>query len=199
MNDGDQAAKFLYLLGVLVLVGSALMARRIPLRQGFKMLAAWILIFAAAFVVFALRSDFVALGDRVMQAARGTSAPVQQGETLRVRQALDGHFWVDARLNGEDVRFLIDSGATTTSISSDTARSAGIEPSGGFPAVVQTANGMVTVERGRAERVEVGSIVREDLAVHISDSFGDVNVLGMNFLSSLSAWGVEGEWLILKP
>ena len=27
----------------------------------------------------------------------------------------------------------------------------------------------------------------------------DLNVLGMNFLSSLSGWGVEGRWLILKP
>jgi aspartyl protease family protein len=199
VNNGDQAANFIYLLGVLVLVASALMVRRIPMRQGFKMLAAWILIFLAIFIIFALRSDFAALGDRLMQAIQGPATPVQQGETLRVRQALDGHFWVDARLNGEPVRFLIDSGATTTSISTATARRVGIEPSGGFPVVVQTANGTTTVQRGRAQRVEVGSIVREDLAVHISDGFGETNVLGMNFLSSLSGWGVEGGWLILRP
>lgn len=199
MNNGDQAANFIYLLGVLVLVASALMVRRIPVRHSLKMLLAWILIFAAVFIVFALRSDFAALGDRLLQSVQGTATPVQQGETLRVRQALDGHFWVDAELNGETVRFLIDSGATTTSISTTTAERAGIEPSGGFPVIVQTANGTVAVERGRAERVEVGSIVREDLAVHVSDGFGETNVLGMNFLSSLSAWGVEGGWLILKP
>src|SRR3546814_9287505 len=108
-----------------------------------------------------------------MQSVQGTATPVQQGETLRIRQALDGHFWVDTELNGETVRFLIDSGATTTSISSDTARRAGIEPSGGFPVIVQTANGTVAVQRGRADRVEVGTIVREDLAVSISDGFGD--------------------------
>src|SRR3546814_19826819 len=64
VNNGDQAANFIYLLGVLVLVASALMVRRIPIRQGFKMLATWILIFLAIFIVFALRSDFAALGDR---------------------------------------------------------------------------------------------------------------------------------------
>jgi len=26
-----------------------------------------------------------------------------------------------------------------------------------------------------------------------------LNVLGMNFLSSLQRWGVEGRWLILVP
>ena len=199
MSDGDQAANFIYLIGVLMLVASALMVRRVPIRQGLKMGLAWILIFAAVFIVIALRSDFAALGERLMQAAQGTATPVQQGDVLRVRQALDGHFWVDAELNGEPVRFLIDSGATTTSISSATARRAGIESSGGFPVIVQTANGNVAVQRGRADRVQVGSIVREGLAVHISDGFGETNVLGMNFLSSLSGWGVEGDWLILRP
>ncbi len=199
MSNGDQAANFIYLLGVLVLVASALMVRRIPIRQGLKMALAWILIFLAIFAVFALRDDFAALGDRLMQAAQGPATPVQQGETLRLRQASDGHYWIDAQLNGEEVRFLVDSGATTTSLSTATARRAGIEPSGGFPAIVQTANGTITVQRGRADRIEIGTIVREDMAVHISDGFGNTNVLGMNFLSSLSGWGVENGWLILRP
>ncbi len=64
--------------------------------------------------------------------------------------------------------------------------------------MVQTANGVTTVERGRAQRLEVGQIVRENIAVHISDGFGDTNVLGMNFLSSLESWRVERNRLILK-
>ena len=58
---------------------------------------------------------------------------------------------------------------------------------------------MVPVERGRAQTVKVGTIERRNLAVHISEAFGDMNVLGMNFLSSLSGWSVEGKWLVLKP
>ena len=92
---------------------------------------------------------------------------------------------------------MVDSGATVTSISAATARRAGIEPSG-LLAMVNTANGRILVQRGRAGRVELGPIERRDLAVHISDGFGDTNVLGMNFLSSLSSWGVEGRWLVLK-
>ena len=45
MNDGDQAVHFLYLIGLLVLVGSAFMVRRIPIAQGLKMFVAWVLIF----------------------------------------------------------------------------------------------------------------------------------------------------------
>ena len=200
MSDGNQAAEFIYLMAVLVLVISALMVRKIPIGQGLKMFAGWVMIFLAAFVAFTLKDDFIELGKRVLDEARGGgTVVVQAGETLRVKQSLDGHFWVDATLNGHKVRFLVDSGATTTSISAATARRAGIEPSKGIPALVRTANGVVPVERGRAERVLVGTIERENLAVHISEAFGDMNVLGMNFLSSLSGWGVEGKWLVLKP
>ena len=200
MNNGDQAADFVYLMAVLVLVISALMVRKVPIGRGLQMFAGWVIIFLAAFVAFTLKDDFIALGKRVVDETRGGGTQiVQSSETLRIKQAYDGHFWVDAVVNDEKVRFLIDSGATTTSISTATARRAGIEPSKGFPALVRTANGVVSVERGRAEALKVGTIERRNLAVHISEAFGDMNVLGMNFLSSLSGWSVEGKWLVLKP
>jgi aspartyl protease family protein len=197
VNEGDQAIHFLYLVGVLILVGSALMVRRIPIAQGLKMFVGWVLIFGAAFIIFTLKDEFMALGNRLLVETRGGVEQTAPGE-VRIRQAPDGHFWVDAELNGRTVRFLIDSGATTTSISRATAERVGIEPSRGFGAMVQTANGVVTVDRGRAESLEVGPIERRDVAVHISDAFGDMNVIGMNFLSTLSAWGVEGRTLVLR-
>ncbi|HEX9948381.1 MAG TPA: TIGR02281 family clan AA aspartic protease [Allosphingosinicella sp.] len=199
MNDGDQAVSFLYLIGILVLVVSALMVRRIPLGQGLKMFAGWVLIFLAAFVAFTLKDDFAALGKRVVAEGRGEGQMVAAGKELRIRKSMDGHFWVNGELNGRKIRFLVDSGATVTSISSDTAALADIETGSGFPAVVQTANGTIQVKRARAERLKVGTIERRDLAVHVSEAFGPMNVLGMNFLSSLSSWGVEGQWLVLKP
>jgi aspartyl protease family protein len=197
VNDGDQAANFIYFLLLLVLVVSALAARRIPMRQGFKMAAAWALIFGVATAGFALRDDFSSLGRHVMTEIRG--APVQSGKMLRIRQAEDGHFWVDADVNGTSEHFLIDSGATVTSLSGSAARKAGVDYGGGFKAAVDTANGMILVDRGSIAKLKVGPIERDDLDVQVSDGFGDTNVLGMNFLSSLSGWEVEGPWLILKP
>ena len=197
MNGGDQAVHFLYLIGVLVLVVSALAVRRIPIAQGLKMFVGWVLIFGAAFVVFTLKDEFLALGNRVLLETRGGVVQETAGGEIRIRQAPDGHFWVDAEVNGEEVRFLVDSGATTTSISGDTARRVGVEPGGGR-ALVQTANGVVAVRRGRAQSLKVGPIEREDVAVHISDAFGDMNVIGMNFLSTLSGWSVEGRTLVLR-
>jgi aspartyl protease family protein len=199
LNDGDQALSFVYLVGVLILVTSALLVRRIPFGEGLKMFAGWVLIFLAAFVAFTLKDDFIALGKRVLAEGRGEGEMVAAGKEMRIRKAMDGHFWVNGELNGHKVRFLVDSGATVTSISGGTARLADIETGDGIPALVQTANGVVPVKRARAERLKVGTIERRNLVVHVSDTFGDTDVLGMNFLSSLSAWGVEGQWLVLKP
>jgi aspartyl protease family protein len=197
VNDGDQALSFVYLIGILVLVASGLMVRRIPLGQGLKMFAGWVLIFLAAFAAFTLKDDFMALGKRVLAESRGEGQVIAVGKALRIRKSMDGHFWVNGELNGHKVRFLVDSGATVTSISARTAAASDIA-TGGFPVMVQTANGVVQAKRGRVERLKVGTIERGNMAVHVSDSFGDTDVLGMNFLSSLSSWGVEGQWLVLK-
>lgn len=199
MTGGAQTAEFIYLMAILVFVASALVVRKVPIGKGLQMFAGWVIIFLAVFVAFSLRDDIVEIANQVMDERKAESTGLQVGEELRIKQSLDGHFWVDADVNGQNVRFLVDSGATTTSISTATAARAGIEMRGGVPAVVRTANGLVQVQRGRAERVRVGSIQRENLAVHVSEAFGDMNVLGMNFLSSLSGWRVEGRWLILKP
>lgn len=199
MNGGNQALALVYLVLCLVLVASGLAVRRLPLGQTLKMALAWILIFAAGFAAFALRDDFRALGVRIMAEARGEAGQETKGDEIRIRRDEDGHFWVNGEVNGRPVRFLVDSGATVTTLSRGTAERAGVEPRGGFGVMVETANGTTMVDRGRADALNVGPIERRDVAVHISSSLGDTNLIGMNFLSTLSAWSVEGSTLVLRP
>ena len=110
--------------------------------------------------------------------------------------ALDGHFWVHAKLNGRDVKFLVDSGATMTTIGRKTASDAGVAVSPRADEFVRTGNGIIRVASGTADEIAVGSIVRQDVGLQVAEN-DDLNVLGMNYLSSLSRWGVEGRWLVL--
>jgi aspartyl protease family protein len=83
-----------------------------------------------------------------------------------------------------------------TTVDRDTAKAAGIEVSPRRDQYVRTGNGVIRVASGRAAELTIGDITRRDVGVEIADN-DDLNVLGMNFLSSLSRWGVEGRWLVL--
>jgi aspartyl protease family protein len=170
------------------------MARREPAARLFTIALAWVAIFAAGFVLFTFRDNFTWVAQRLKAEAVGT--PVRQGRETRIPMAIDGHFWVTGKLNGHDVKFLVDSGATTTTVDRETARAAGVEPSARRDQYVRTGNGIIRVSSGRAEELTVGGITRHDVGLEIADN-DDLNVLGMNFLSSLSRWSVEGRWLVM--
>jgi aspartyl protease family protein len=183
-----------YILMAMMLVIGSLMARREPLAKLATMAVTWIVIFAAGFVIFTFRDDFGYLAERLKAEAIGT--PVTEGRLTRIPMAIDGHFWVHARLNGRDVKFLVDSGATMTTIDRRTASETGVAVASRADQYVRTGNGVIRVFSARADELSVGDIVRRDVALQVADS-DDLNVLGMNYLSTLKRWGVEGRWLIL--
>ena len=196
MMTNDLMLGGVYILMAIMLVLGSLMARREPIAKLVTMAMAWVVIFAAGFVLFAFRDNFGWVAERLRAEADGT--PVSQGREMRIPMAIDGHFWVDAKVNGRDVKFLVDSGATTTTIDRATAKAAGVDISQRRDLYVRTGNGVVRVASGRADTLTIGGITRRNVGLQIADN-DDLNVLGMNFLSSLSRWGVEGRWLVLVP
>lgn len=185
-----------YILMAIMLVVGSLMARREPAAKLVKMALGWIVIFAAGFILFTFRDNFGWVAQRLKAEAVGT--PVIQGRETRIPMAIDGHFWVEGRVNEVRVKFLVDSGATMTTIDRETAIRAGIRVAPRPDQFVRTGNGIIRVSSGRAQRLEVGGIERRDVGMQVAEN-DNLNVLGMNFLSSLNRWGVEGRWLVLVP
>ncbi len=130
----------------------------------------------------------------------GLDSQEVSGREVRIRMASDGHFWADTTINGVGRRMMIDSGATVTAISEATATAAGVEGSAApVPVVLRTANGLAPARAAGVEELRLGNIVARDLKVVVSPAFGNMEVIGMNFLSRLAAWRVEGRTLILVP
>ncbi|HKP34818.1 MAG TPA: TIGR02281 family clan AA aspartic protease [Sphingomicrobium sp.] len=122
------------------------------------------------------------------------------GKELRVKMSSDGHFWVVATINGVKRRMLIDSGATVTALSEGTARAADIDAGSGLaPVVLRTANGSTPARTGSIDELRVGNIVARNLKIVTAPGLGGLDVLGMNFLSKLQSWRVEGQTLVLVP
>ena len=63
--------------------------------------------------------------------------------------------------------------------------------------LVRTGNGIIRVALGRARTLNIEDIERENMSIHVAAN-DDLNVLGMNWLSTLRRWSVEGRWLILE-
>lgn len=122
------------------------------------------------------------------------------GNELRVRMSPDGHFWVNGFVNGVPTRMLIDSGATITAISTHTAHTAGVGTGAGLvPVMLHTANGVAPAGTGTIKELRVGNIVARNLKVVSAPGLGDMDVIGMNFLSKLDSWSVQDHTLILVP
>ncbi|MXP26772.1 TIGR02281 family clan AA aspartic protease [Altererythrobacter indicus] len=130
----------------------------------------------------------------------GLPEQVVEGGETRIPLARDGHFWLNAEVNGQPARFLIDTGATITAVSEGTARRAGLTPRrGGLPVQMQTANGMIAAEMTSIDELHFGNVTATGIDALIAPGLGDTNVLGMNFLSRLGSWRVENNVLIIVP
>ena len=195
----DTTGNVIFYVLLLVLPLSALFARRMPLGRVAIMALAWIGIFATGLVVVAIvnQNQWLISGTRALFYGPDQSVV---GSEVRIPMADDGHFWARATINGTERVMLVDSGATVTALSTTTAAAAKIDLDGmAPPAVVSTANGTVTGKSATIASLKVGGITATDLPTIVAPEFGDQDVLGMNFLSRLKSWRVEGETLILTP
>jgi aspartyl protease family protein len=130
----------------------------------------------------------------------GLPEQVVEGNETRVRRAPDGHYWLRAEINGHPANFLVDTGATLTAVSTDTATAARLEPrQAGLPVRMQTANGAVAAELTTIDEMRFGNVVARGLDAVIAPGLGPTNVIGMNFLSRLASVRLEGDMMILVP
>lgn len=195
-----QIVQLVGLLGFLVLVLASLSIRRLRISFILKTVIGWVAIAGILYLLVVNRHAIMDQLNTIGSKIGVSEAPqVAEGKTVRIQLSPDGHFWARASINGVERRMLIDSGATVSAISEETAQAAGIDYARGMPVSVSTANGTVEARRARAQRIEVGPLGTEDLTVFVASNFGDLDVLGMNFLSRLKSWRVEGNVLILEP
>ena len=196
MTD-DRAIYVLLGMMMLILPLSSLLARRPSGGALLRSLLGWAVIIAILYVAFSNRGRIVEVAGTIGERL-GVAEQSVDGETVRIRQSIDGHFWAVAQLNGVERRMLIDSGATSTAISEATAKAIGVTPRRVPPVMLSTANGTIEAARGRIETVRIGSLETRDLPVVVSPAFGKLDVVGMNFLSRLGSWRVVRGTLVLE-
>jgi aspartyl protease family protein len=167
--------------------------------QHLRHLALWALLAAALALGFAYRAELAGVGEH-LRLAFSAGDPVATGahEVVVPRDA-DGSFVVVGQVNGQRVRFLVDTGASETVLSPDDARRIGVDVDRlRFVAAGETANGVGYGAPYVAPRLAVGPIAFQDFRVLVNKTPMSSSLLGMSFLDRLAAFQVEGDKLILK-
>lgn len=130
---------------------------------------------------------------------RGGGIVSSQNENGRIMVSLardrSGHYLADGGINGQAVRFLVDTGATDVAISVETAQKIGVPY--GPRITVMTAAGPAAGWRTRLDSVSLGPVVLENVRAIITPGLGREALLGMSFLQYFNM-RQEGDQLILE-
>jgi aspartyl protease family protein len=134
----------------------------------------------------------------VQAVSPSSNAPSSNTRSLVV-QASNGHFAVDARVDGRRIPFMIDTGASHITIRESDAARLGFHPKErDYTIRMNTANGVGRAAQVDLRMIEVGDILVRDVpALVVPDTMLNVNLLGMTFLSRVR-WSHERGRLMLE-
>jgi len=201
LSDPDARMQLIYRIGWLALIGSSVLAfARANPKSALRYGAIWVAIFVVVTGLFAFKNDAAYIGQRFMGALSPTQGVAHDDGTLSFDAGPDGHFRIQALVNGGRVTFMVDTGATDVVLAPDDARRIGIDPATlVFDQFAETANGTVGGAAIRLDSLVVGSIEMNRLPATVNGADMSESLLGMAFLNRLHGWRVENGVLTLVP
>lgn len=154
--------------------------------------AAWIIALGMLTWLFSAWQD----RDRNPNHAVGGLIHADGAREVVLERNREGHYLASGRINGTEVRFMLDTGATLVSVPEKLAKQLGLEA--GPPLEVETANGTVTAYFTRLNSVSLGNIALHDIRASINPHMeGEEVLLGMSFLRKLE-FTQKGDTLVLR-
>ncbi|MEM7171968.1 MAG: TIGR02281 family clan AA aspartic protease [Pseudomonadota bacterium] len=117
---------------------------------------------------------------------------------LFIRANALGHFLVDTEVNGEPVRFLVDTGATKVALAAKDAQRLGLTVDRlRFTEVYKTANGEVHAAPVTLRQIRIGQFVLRDVEAIVTNSPMNVSLLGMSYLGRLQSYEVRDNKMVM--
>ncbi|MEQ1863709.1 MAG: TIGR02281 family clan AA aspartic protease [Micropepsaceae bacterium] len=195
----EGSARLTATIAMLVLMTSSLvLGWRGSASQALRYAFIWIAVGFGLILAFSFRDDVGAIWQRVAGEVNPAKPVQRTSAEVVLRQADDGHFYVDTDVNGTSIRMLADTGASMVVLSEADAERAGLDPDGlDYTMVVSTANGQAMAAPVTLDEVRVGSIVRNDVRAAVTRGLSG-SLLGMSFFTTLSKFAIESDELVLK-
>jgi aspartyl protease family protein len=196
----QQTGQLVPLLGLLIFLAAGLFSRRHRAAELVGNLALWAGIFGVVLVGYTYRDDLGGIAARVFgELMPGIAVVNEAAGTATFRSGRDGHFVVNATINGASVRTIFDTGASAIVLTAADARAAGIDTAVlRFDVPVSTANGTGRAAIVRLASVDVGGIARQNVRAFVAEAGAlETSLLGMSFLETLTRYSVSSSSLEL--
>jgi len=174
--------------------------------QALGHVATWLGLGLLFVIAYSYRSEIATVAYRVagevVPPGQGiTVEPAQTGErAVRLRRHPNGHFMARGEVNGQALRLLVDTGASTVVLKPADAERAGVDTGAlSFTVAVSTANGTTYAAPARLRSIAVGPIELHDVEALIAQPGAlKENLLGMSFLRRLRSYEFSGDFLTLR-
>lgn len=201
LDSRDRMIAFTRYGAILLVVAAGILgAGALNVRKAVRDMAIWVAIVAGLVAVYGFRSELEVLGLRITGELEPSRGSERSGGEMVYRRGADGHFHVDALVNGQPVRFLVDTGASDIVLSpADAARTGFDRDRLTFNKRFNTANGTGWGAGVTLRSIEAGSIRFANIAASVNDAPMGESLLGMAFLDRLHGFEVSGDSLILRP
>ena len=203
--DNDQLAPLVFLVALLAFLIDGIGWRRGQGGAGLRHLAVWTLIVVGLVTAYAYRAPLLRFAAPVLQEldpSRVVEVTTDDGaQELLIRRGPDGHFQLIGEVNGASIRFLVDTGASSTVLTLADAERSGIDTAAlEFDRPVQTANGMAFYARATLPSLQIGPFRLSALPVGVmpADTL-TISLLGMSTINRFASWRVEGDRMVLVP
>ena len=191
-NPDDQARFFYLAILGMVIASGVFYNYRDRLGTALQHAAIWVLIFAGATIAYGFKDHFTA--QLYPDAARSID-----DRTISLRRADDGHFYARVKVNGTEIRFMVDTGATSLVLSKQDASRVGFSSESlSFVLPTDTANGRVYGAGIMLDQVELGGFVDRDVRAVVNGGQMDDSLLGMTYLDRFKGFSVEGDTMLLS-
>ncbi len=191
MNDPDIARLAYLVLLLVVLAGWFVVHNRQSLGRLTQQAVAWVLIFLGVIAA-------VGLWDDIRQTVRPRQSIAQNGNTVELPRAPDGHYYVTLMINGVAVDFLVDTGASQVVLTQNDAARVGLKPGDlAFTGRAMTANGEVRTAPVRLETADLGQVSDSNIRAWVNQGDLEQSLLGMSYLQRWSKIEITGQALVL--
>ncbi|MBD3663386.1 retropepsin-like aspartic protease family protein [Sulfitobacter aestuariivivens] len=188
-----ESDRLIYLIVLLAMVaGWFFMNNRISMNKTLQYAAIWGMIFIGGAAAVGLWEDIRRDADRAQ-------IGVTREGTIIVPRAFDGHYYLSAAVNGANVRFVVDTGATDLVLTQDDAARAGLNPETlAYQGRANTANGEVRTAYVRLDEVRLGPASDYDVPAVVNAGEMNQSLLGMGYLQRWGRIEIANNELILS-